>query len=155
VVAYFAGRGPTEQARCYANEVSVPLVIGLTVNAARSRLAEEPLGAALVGVPARPGRRPGFVVKQEPRSGFLSANDTVRLYVTRPDPRYGVVPNLVGSSVAAARARLRQQHLKVKITYAEGPAGTVLRQTPDAGVAAAPSLPVRLVVARATSSPTP
>ena len=39
------------------------------------------------------------MIKQEPRNGYLSANDTVRLYVTRPDPRYGLLPNLVGSSV--------------------------------------------------------
>ena len=54
-------------------------------------------------MPAKPGKHPGYVIKQEPRNGYLSANDTVRLYVTRPDPRYGLLPNLVGSSVTAAR----------------------------------------------------
>ena len=86
VVAYFDGRGPATQAECYANEVTVPLVIGKTVDAANDTLSQKPLGSEVIGVLAKPGKRPGFVVKQEPRTGFLSANGTVRLYVTRPDP---------------------------------------------------------------------
>ena len=104
VVAYFSGRGPSAQAECYANEVSVPLVVGKTVDTAKEALAQQPLGSELIGVPTKPGKHPGYVVKQEPRNGYLSANDTVRLYVTRPDPRYGLLPNLVGSSVTL-RAR--------------------------------------------------
>ncbi len=155
VVAYFAGRGPATTAQCYANEVTVPLVIGLTVDAARSRLAAEPLAAETIGLPARIGTRPGFVIKQEPRNGFLSAGDSVRLYVTRPDPRYGLVPNLVGSSLADARARLGKASLKPRVAYAKGPAGTIVEQTPEAGVAAGPGLKVRLVVGRAKPTATP
>jgi penicillin-binding protein 1A len=155
VVAYFEGRGPSAQARCFANEVTVPLVIGMTVDAARARLALQPLSTEVIGVPATVGKRPGYVVKQEPRGTFLSANGTVRLFVTRPDPRYGLLPNLVGSSVAAARVRLHRLELKPKITFAAGTAGTVLEQTPDPGVTAGPGLRVTLVVARATASSTP
>ena len=107
VVAYFAGRGPSTQAKCYANEVSVPLVIGKTVDTANEVLAQQPLRSELIGVPTKAGKHPGYVENQEPRDGYLSANDSVRLYVTRPDPRYGLLPNLVGSSLTAARARLR------------------------------------------------
>ena len=155
VVAYFAGRGPSAEAQCYANEVTVPLVVGLTVDAARSRLAAQPLGADTIGVPAKTGSRPGFVIKQEPRSGFLSASDSVRLYVTRPDPRYGLVPNLVGSSLADARARLGKGSLKLRVVYGKGTAGTVVEQTPQPGVAAGPGLKVKLVVGRATPTATP
>ena len=73
VVAYFLGRGPTAEAKCYANEVAVPLVVGRTVDAANDALAEQPLGSELIGMPAKPGKRPGYVLKQEPRKGFLSA----------------------------------------------------------------------------------
>ena len=155
VIAYFAGRGPATEAKCYANEVTVPIVLGLTVDAARSRLAAEPLGADTIGVPARAGTQPGFVIKQEPRGGFLSAGDTVRLYVTRPDPRYGLVPNLVGSSLADARARLAKARLKPRIVLGKGAAGTVVEQAPRPGVAAGPGLRVRLVVGRATARATP
>ena len=148
VVAYFVARGPAEQAKCYANEVTVPLVIGRTIDTATRMLAGQPLGTELIGVPARPGKHPGYVVKQEPRNGFLSANATVRLYVTRPDPRYGLVPNLVGSSVTAARSRLRRMQAHTTVRYAKGPAGSVLEQTPEPGVAAGKGLKVALVVGR-------
>jgi penicillin-binding protein 1A len=155
LVSYFAGRGPQTAAACYANEVTVPLVVGLTLDAARARLASQPLTSGTIGVPAKPGTRPGFVIKQEPRGGFLSAGDSVRLYVTRPDPRYGLVPNLVGSSLADARARLRNVRLNVRVTYGKGTAGTVVAQKPQAGVAAGKGLKVRLVVGHATPSASP
>src|SRR4029079_10045238 len=117
VVAYFEGRGPSAEARCFANEVTVPGVIGRTIDAATQVLAEQPLGTDLIGVPAKPGKQPGYVVKQEPRGGFLSANGSVRLWVTRPDPRYGLVPNLVGSSITAARARMRRIKARMTISY--------------------------------------
>ena len=122
---------------------------------ATAALAEKPLGSELIGVPAKAGTRPGFVLKQEPRTGFLSAKDNVRLYVSRPDPRYGLLPNLVGSSATAARARLRTLKAKTKIRYAVGAAGTVLDQKPQPGVAAGRGLKVTLVVGRATPTASP
>ena len=155
VVAYFVGQGPATPAQCYANEVTVPLVVGKTVATANAALARQPLTSELIGVPARAGTRPGFVVKQEPRNGFLSANDAVRLYVTRPDPRYGLVPNLIGSSATAARARLRTIKAKTRLRYAKGAAGSVLDQSPQPGVAAGRGLKVTLVVGRATPTASP
>jgi beta-lactam-binding protein with PASTA domain len=128
--------------------VTVPLVIGKTVDAANEVLAEAPLGSELIGVPTKAGKRPGYVIKQEPRDGFLSANDSVRLYVTRPDPHYGLLPNLVGTSVAVARTRLRALKARTTITYDKGPAGSVLEQKPQPGVAAGRGLKVALIVGR-------
>jgi beta-lactam-binding protein with PASTA domain len=92
-----------------------------------------------------------MVVAQVPRAGgFLSSYDTVRLTVTKA--RHGLVPNLVGSSVAEARAQLRQRSLRAKISYGVGPPGTVISQTPQAGVAADPALAISLVVAPAAQS---
>ena len=155
VVAYFSGRGPAQQAECYANEVSVPVVVGKTVAVANDILKRQPLTSELIGVPAKAGTRPGFVLKQEPRTGFLSANDAVRLYVTRPDPRYGLLPNLVGSSATAARGRLKAIGAKTKLRYAPGPPGSVLEQMPQPGVAAGKGLRVTLVVGRAKPSASP
>ncbi len=155
VVAFFAGRGPTAEAECYPNEVGVPFVVGKSVASANDALAEKPLGSELIGVPAKPGTRPGFVLKQEPRTGFLSAKDNVRLYVSRPDPRYGLLPNLVGSSATAARARLKILRAKTRLRYAKGAVGTVLDQKPQPGVAAGPGLRVTLVVGRATPTASP
>lgn len=126
----------------------MPLVIGRTVDVANEVLARQPLGSELIGVPAKPGKRPGYVIKQEPRNGFLSANGKVRLYVTRPDPRFGLLPNLVGSSVAVARSRLRSLKAKTTIEYDKGPAGSVLEQRPEPGVAAGRGLHVALIVGR-------
>jgi beta-lactam-binding protein with PASTA domain len=75
--------------------------------------------------------------------------------VTRPDPRYGLLPNLVGSSVTAARSRLKTLEARTKVTYERGPTGSVLEQTPEPGVAAGKGLKVRLVVGRATASANP
>ena len=96
--------GPTTTATCYANEVSVPLVVGRLGRARRTpALAEQPLGERRHRRPREAGQAPRRTSSSRSRaSGFLSANDTVRLYVSRPDPRYGLVPNLVGSSVDGA-----------------------------------------------------
>jgi membrane peptidoglycan carboxypeptidase len=155
VIAYFSDQGPSTEAKCYANEVTVPLVIGRTIDTASETLAQQPLGTELIGVPAKAGKHPGYVIKQEPRNGFLSANSTVRLYVTRPDPRYGLLPNLVGSSVTAAQERLKKIKAKTTIRYDKGPAGSVLEQTPEPGVAAGKGLKVALIVGRGTTSQSP
>ena len=126
----------------------MPLVIGRTIEAANETLARQPLGSELIGVPAKPGKRPGYVIKQEPRNGYLSANDTVRLYVTRPDPRFGLLPNLIGSSVVVARSRLRSIKAKTTIRYEKGASGSVLEQKPEPGVAAGRGLKVTLIVGR-------
>jgi penicillin-binding protein 1A len=143
-IAYLAGRAPTETATCYANEVSVPLVIGRTLDSARRELASVPLLGESVLVPARAGSRPGLVVNQEPRGGFLNAGGAVRLFVSHP--RHGLIPNLVGSSVQEARPLLRRLRLRSRIVLGDGPAGVIVRQSLPPGVASKPGLRIRLVV---------
>ncbi|HEU0337649.1 MAG TPA: PBP1A family penicillin-binding protein [Gaiellaceae bacterium] len=146
VVAYFAGSGPSESAGCRPNEVNVPRVVGKTVDAARASLEATPLDVTVIYKPAAASSRPGLVVAQQPRGGgFLSAYETVRLTVTKA--RYGLVPNLVGSSVSEARDQLRRRKLHARISWGQGPPGTVVSQTPEAGVAADPALAISLVVA--------
>ena len=143
-LVYFSGRGPDKTADCKANEVQVPRVVGMTEPVAVAMLAAEPLEATAIYVPARPGRRPGIVVGQDPRTGGLSAGDSVRLSVTAA--RHGLVPNFVGSSLASASREVRRLRLEPRVVAAPGPMGVILRQSLDAGVAAAPKLRIRLVV---------
>jgi penicillin-binding protein 1A len=148
-VAFFSGEGPSKQATCYPNEVSVPKVTGLHISSAREQLAAQPLGVAPIGIPAKPGTRPGLVVRQQPKpGGFASAASDVRLWITRPDPRFGIFPNLVGSSLSAARSRLHRLSPRLKITYAKGATGVVLSQKPAPGMAAGKRIKVTLVVGR-------
>ena len=150
VITYFAGRLPDSTATCYANEVSVPVVVGRSVESARVALQSVPLTADVVYVPAKPRTRPGEVVKQTPRGGFLSANGSVRLWVSAA--QNGLVPNLVGSSLPAARERSRKLKLRLKIQYGDGPEGTVLKQSLEAGIAVRPGLPLTLLVGRGSTS---
>ncbi|CAN5258373.1 penicillin-binding protein 1A [soil metagenome] len=144
LIAYFPGRGPEDEADCKPNEVEVPLVIGMSAATAVARLAGQPLAAKLIYKPAKAGKTPGIVVDQVPRKGGLSANDEVTLIVSKA--RYGLLPNLVGSSLADVTRELRRLKLAFQVTLAPGQTGTVLEQRPRAGVAAAPTLVVRLVV---------
>jgi penicillin-binding protein 1A len=144
LLVYFSGEGPSETAECKPNEVAVPLVVGMTAEAAVARLEAQPLGAELVYKPAKPGKLPGIVVDQDPRGGGLSANDTVRLVVTKA--RYGLLPNFVGSSAEDVNRELERLELRTNAVTAPGPRGIVLRQSPRPGVAVAPGFKVRLVV---------
>ncbi len=146
VISYFAGRAPGSTAACYANEVSVPVLVGRSVESARVALESVPLTPDVIYVPAKPRTRPGQVVKQKPRGGFLSANGNVRIWVSAAQD--GLVPNLVGSSLPDARERSRKLKLSVRVHYGEGPSGTVLQQSLEPGIAARPGLPLTLLVGR-------
>jgi penicillin-binding protein 1A len=144
VIVYFADSGPDKTADCKPNEVSVPLVVGMTADNAVARLADQPLGAKIAYVPARAGRLPGVVVKQDPREGGLSAHDDVLLWVSRA--RYGLMPNFVGSALADVGTELKRLKLDYHITTRSGPTAVVLSQSPRPGLAVAPGMMVNLVV---------
>jgi hypothetical protein len=150
LVAYFSGHSPSTTADCKPNEVSVPLVIGMSADEAVAQLGAQPLGAEIAYVPAKPGKTPGLVVNQDPRRGGLSANDSVQLWVSKA--QYGQLPNFVGSSVEDVNRELKRLRLRVQAATAQGPVGTVLRQWPRPGVAVRPGLTVRLVVGDGSGS---
>jgi penicillin-binding protein 1A len=144
IVAYFSGDGPDDEADCKPNEVSVPLVVGMTEAGAEATLAAQPLGAKVVYSPAKAGARPGLVVDQDPRRGGLSAHDEVTVVVAKA--RFGVLPNFVGSSLADVQREAKRLKVRLVAKTAPGREGTVLRQRPEPGVAVGPRLRVRLVV---------
>ena len=146
-VVYFSGRGPAGgTADCKPNEVAVPSVVGRSAESATARLALQPLGVQLVYAPAKAGTRPGVVVRQYPPNGGLSAHDSVILVISKA--RYGLVPDLVGSSLAAAREQIQKLRLKAEVVYRKGAVGNVLHQSLQPGIAAAPGLQIRIVVGR-------
>ena len=62
------------------------------------------------------------------------------------------MPNLVGSSLPAARERSRRLKLDLRVRYGDGPSGTVLEQSLEPGIAVRPGLPITLLVGRDTAS---
>jgi penicillin-binding protein 1A len=152
-IVYFSGQTPGKVADCKPNEVDVPLVVGMSADAAVARLSEQPLGAKIVYKPARPGRRTGVVVDQMPRDGGLSAHDRVLLVVSRP--RYGLIPNFVGSNLRDVGKELNRLKLHFHLIPTSGPIAVVLRQSPRPGVAAAPGLTVNLVIGNGSQKASP
>jgi penicillin-binding protein 1A len=143
-VVYYSGKGPSRDAGCLPNEVEVPSVVGRSAEAAKARLALQPLEAKVVYAAAPARSRPGVVIRQYPASGGRSAHDTVTIVVTKA--QHGLIPDLVGSALADARPQLRKLRLHTVVAYAKGASGTILRQSLQPGVAAAPGLTIRLVV---------
>ncbi len=147
LVSYFVGKGPQRTANCKPNEVDVPRVVGMTVTRAERTLAAQPLTSNFVYKPALPKQRLDLVLDQFPKRGHMSSRDTVTLVVAKP--LHGVVPNVTGLSLPAARSRIRARgFVPVIDRFDQGDAGRVLAQTPPPGVAGADRLPLRLVVGR-------
>jgi penicillin-binding protein 1A len=145
LVSYFSGRGPARTATCKPNEVDIPRVVGMTLTRAKLRLGEQPLTANIVYKPAQAKQRVDIVLDQFPRKGRLSSWDKVTLVLAKP--LHGVVPRVVGLSLADARRRLRRKGLTPTVDrFADGRAGRVIAQMPVAGVAASPHMQVRLVI---------
>lgn len=146
LLVYFDGRGPARTADCKRNEVDVPDVVGLTLADARTRLQAQPLTADLVYEPATPGEPVGRILRQFPATGTLSSFAHVTLVLAKP--LHGTVPRVVGLTLRQARSRLAALSLRPAVRFGAGTPGQVLAQEPLAGVAAAPGMTVRLVVAR-------
>jgi penicillin-binding protein 1A len=147
LVSYFSGRGPAHTATCKPNEVQIPRVVGMTLTRAKTTLGAQPLSANLVYKPAEAKQRVDIVLDQFPRKGRLSSWDKVTLVLAKP--LHGVVPRVVGLSLADARRRLRAKGLIPTVDrFADGRAGRVIAQMPVAGVAASPRMQVKLVIGR-------
>ena len=120
-------------------------MVGWTLARAKIRLAAQPLTPSIVYRPAKPKQRLDLVLDQFPRKGRASSYDKVTLVLAKAMD--GVVPQVVGLSIATARRRLRGRGLEPVIArFGNGRAGRVLAQVPRAGVAAAPRMKVKLVV---------
>ena len=144
LVAYFSGRGPGRTANCRPNEVEVPRVVGQQLAQAKATLAAQPLASNVVFKPAKPRQRLDVVLDQFPRRGRLSSFDTVTLVMAKP--LHGVVPDVVGMTLARARAKLRSAGLAPHVRAGAVETARVVAQWPKPRVAAAPRLRVSLAL---------
>jgi penicillin-binding protein 1A len=141
-VSYFEGHAPKKTANCKPNEVEVPNVVGDSYEAARARLAAQPLTPVVIYKPASGGQQLHVVVKQLPLKGRLSSFDKVRIVFAKP--MHGVIPDVVGMKLPAAEEKLGRLKL---VPTVRGAGVKVIRQRPrGGGFAAAPGLPVTLWV---------
>ena len=131
----YYGVQPSDTAAAEDN-VEVPSVSGMSLEAAREALEEAGLTAAADG-------SSGSVVAQSPLAGATAARGTqVQLYVSEPDEVYDVapgdvtVPDLSGKTAGAAYAALKE--LGLTLNAAGEPQGVVVSQNPAAGSAIAP-----------------
>ena len=145
-IEFFVGEAPRTVANCLADEVAVPDVRGMALAEAETILQGQPLEWDIRYTPASPGQRLGIVAAQTPEAGGLSAYQKVQLVL--PQPRHGVVPDLVGLSLEKARARLAP--LKMQLRTRGGTDGEITSQRPTAGVAAGPGMTERVTVSPRT-----
>ncbi|MFN2471521.1 MAG: transglycosylase domain-containing protein [Gaiellaceae bacterium] len=145
-VAVFSEGGPSQVANCRENEVQVPDLVGVRLAEARAILAAQPLEPLVVYRRAAPRQRIGVVLDQIPKpSKRLSSGDLVTIILGKPLD--GVVPRLVGLPLDRALARLERVNLVPRVSPQDADSShRVLSQWPRPGVAAAPGLPVKLVV---------
>jgi hypothetical protein len=144
LLVYFTGHGPARTANCKLNEVDVPNVVGWHLDAARVRLAAQPLTPQVIYEPAKAGQRVDVVVRQFPKKGTLSSFGKVTIVLAKP--QHGTVPKIVGLQWKKASAKLRRLKLKATVHSTKGKRGRVVAQTPRAGVAAAPGMKVTVTV---------
>ena len=124
------------------------MLVGRSVDSARVALQSVPLARRRLR-PRQGADTPGRGREADAPRGFLSANGTVRLWVSAAQD--GLVPNLVGSSLPAARELSRK--LRLRLRSSTGTAGGHRRkQSLDAGVAAQPGLSLTLLVGRGGST---
>lgn len=120
-------------------EVAVPGVVGLSASDAVVAIRGAGFRARIHLV--RSSQAVGTVIAQSPVDGTMAAKGaTIRLDVARIQPAPVVarleVPDLVGSTSTAAQRQLRSMGLAVTIDTVDSdqPAGTVVSQSPGAGV---------------------
>lgn len=146
-LVYFSGGGPASVAQCKPNEVEVPNVVGMKLDDARERLALQPLNTEVLYQKAKPLQRPGVVIRQIPKKGTLSSYDNVIVVLAKPVN--GLVPDVVGLSLAEARAKLRSLDLRLQAgAFVHGRSGQVVAQQPRAGGAVKPGMTVTLFLGR-------
>ena len=142
--------------------VHVPDVTGQTLEAAEATLTNDELGVGTVTKKVSGAQPAGTVLAQSPMTGSsVKAGTKIELTVAQA-PKEVEVPNVVGATEVAAKAALKQAHLKstVQLRATSEPAqvGVVLEQTPAAASQARKGTTVTIVVGMlgsgTTSTPT-
>ncbi len=129
----------------------VPVVIGESERAAQIRLSQERVGIGRTAEIFSTAYPPGTIVAQDPPA--RSEATEVSLLVNRGEAAMTyVMPDLIGTSGTRVADVLRRRLFRVtilgEVPYPGIPAGTVVRQTPQAGFQIAPGDPITLEVSR-------
>jgi penicillin-binding protein 1A len=148
-VSFLAGSEPTDHCDLHGpDEVTVPRLIGKSLEAAKKALADLGLEAT-VAEQEDPESPPGTVIAQDPAAGTsLLQGTSVRLTVARGGTAGGPVPDVRGKDIAEACALLQRAGFGVAVRTAdnEAPAGRVIAQDPEAGVRVEAGATVTLTV---------
>ncbi|WNM57295.1 PASTA domain-containing protein [Candidatus Nitrospira allomarina] len=137
--------------------VTVPNVVGSTQAAAEAAVTKPGLKVGTITNSSHASVAAGRVISQTPGAGAsVAAGSAVNLVVsTGPAPV--TVPNVVGSTQAAAEAAVTKAGLKVgtvtNSSHASVAAGRVISQTPGAGASVAAGSAVNLVVSTGPAVP--
>jgi serine/threonine-protein kinase len=147
-VTLIVSNGPTT--------VKVPDVVGLTLQEARARLKRARLKADVEREASR-AVDAGVVIRSDPGSGRpAERGSSVTLFVST-GPAQVAVPNLVGRDEQDAVAQLRDLGLSPEIREksSDQPEGTVVSQTPSAGIEVAEGTTVTIFVSNADVAEVP
>jgi beta-lactam-binding protein with PASTA domain len=127
----------------------VPDVVGLDLEKARPILTA--VGLVLGTVKEEVSQKPeGTILGQNPTAGS-AADKGQKVNVVVAVKRMVQVPNIVGSHIDAAKARLEEMGLQIKVTdeqVSPRPKGTVLAQRPGAGTLVSSGTVVAVAVSR-------
>jgi eukaryotic-like serine/threonine-protein kinase len=129
---------------------AVPELTGGPAAGAKTSLARHGFLSRSLYTPSWTVRK-GSVIQQRPGAGTLVRRPaTVTLVVASGYPR-SVVPDVSGSDVASARARLAADHLGSRLVWRltdAAPPGHVVKQIPAAGTSVYQGARIRLTIAR-------
>ena len=161
---------PSPTASCYANEVSVPTLVGRSVESARVALESVPLTPDVIYVPAKPRTRPGrghpaaaarrrLPLRQRHRAALRlrrRRTDSSRTSSARASPtrRSGAASS--ASSCASATARARPARSSSRASRRGSRCGPACRSRCSSGAARPASVPPRRsATARSTAATDP
>jgi beta-lactam-binding protein with PASTA domain/tRNA A-37 threonylcarbamoyl transferase component Bud32 len=139
--------------------ISVPNVAGYSATQARATLSSHTLTPGNVGYVCSSSFGKGVVASTTPRAGTKVTKGTTVAISVSSGPCQASVPNVVGSSLASAKSALTGagfSNVTSSTSNSCSPSqnGTVVRQTPGAGVTVATSQTVALTVCSATAPTT-
>ncbi len=129
-------------------ETKVPNVVGMTESEAKAALSQAGYECLVVKKPSQTTPS-GVVISQTPEGGTRYTPGNPVTIVVSSGRIEVVVPNVVGLTETAARARLSLAGLRASVAYISGtPSGIVLSQNPGAGTVVFVGSTVEIGVAR-------
>jgi serine/threonine-protein kinase len=134
-------------------KITIPLVSGMSERLARIELLRGGMQLGEESTAYFPGATADTVLDQDPEPGTANAtspHENILVAAEPPSPAY-VMPQLDGTSLAAAEAKLASAGLKIaRITPEQAPGvehGVILDQTPTCGARVDSTVPIELHVA--------